>query len=378
MSETHITCHLCPASMSLRFYQDEKNLSNHITNAHFICKRCERNGVLEAFNSHGEYVGHMLTIHHEKVNQTAVFFNTHHNFPVRFVDFQSLSSRPNQSSAHAHHLPATSSCPPATIPAYLDIPTNMRISGRVTGTGNFCRDETDESLQAYFDELNGGTSSSTRARKVAGVLSGQAANELFPPLASESSSKAKANSSTSSSTYHPMSIVPTIQQQESKRQQELLIEIQRQEELEQRRLKRHEMLAEAFEIASTASSMRQLVLDMGLSKNYADVTSTQQYIEVLSMPLYPTAALDWSRANENMKELLGIEKKLVELLGNKSMESIQLKTGMNPAARSIAQLLSKYYLVNSYEYSSPRGKYISLGKYLILLSIFAFADDVFC
>lgn len=62
MNETHMTCHMCPTSMSQRYYKDSVSLNIHISNSHIICKHCERNGDLAAFTSHGAFCAHMSEV----------------------------------------------------------------------------------------------------------------------------------------------------------------------------------------------------------------------------------------------------------------------------------------------------------------------------
>lgn len=180
----------------------------------------------------------------------------------------------------------------------------MKISGRVTGTGNFYCDENEESLQAFIDESSATNSYKSKTSKKTSLPT-RNMEELFPPLQA-SAEPSSLSSMKSTSSLHPMSIVPTIQQSEAKKRQEMELQQRRLQELESRRSKREESLAEAFGVSS-ASSLPQLITDLGLSTSYAAAASTQHYIHILHTPLYPSTLVTWAAGNQ--KEVISVEKR---------------------------------------------------------------------
>lgn len=366
LRKDHMSCHLCPAAMQHRFYKDINSLSTHINEHHFLCPHCELEGNLSGFNNHTEFVSHLQIIHgvNKDLNKLLLAFQqkTSNKFPnnntqisATYFDFSTMTTTNSQAQT-------SSLTPPAQAPAlaYGSVPRNMKIAGRVTSTGRFIRDSSDERMQACIDESHA-THASITAKSFAKVtnatLHDNKMKELhaqeFPDLGLASSSRASA---------HPMSMVKSLQQSDAiKRSNNFEKEKCMQEDMSKRQ-SRAELLAEAFGVKiPTFDHLLQYVIkagEVGASAN-AGASGAQFYSQMFKMPLYPSALLSWGR--NNRKDLLVIEKRLHLAIADKDANSLQLKPMQHPS-RTIMHALAIYYGMNSFEFEKEPKRYVSLVK----------------
>ena len=418
MKREHQSCHLCPTSYQFRFYPSVDELRVHLHTEHFVCNICEKaslNGVEgpgvfgSSFRHHGEYSTHMQSMHGIKNHSMTLGFQIGYERDGRvrereggrgkgrkastqlsFLDLDMTSADPNRANSsqainsqqgqsngggHGHVRDANSEAASvnegvtsearrrqlfhlqtsAAIAAAPLVPPHMRVAGRVIA-GRFQRDADDDNLQAAADELAlvaaAGGSRAPFTGGPDGGWSGRTINSLnmnraFPALSAASSATKKGEIEESGlhSGRHPMSLVSGIQRDAAAKR--ALEEEQRVKmaEVENRRLRRNELMADGLGLNNVAASAM-------------DASATLDPSE-LRRPLFPPTLLNW--AKNNKVELQKLEKKMFDLISDKSSNSSQLKA-MGPSSRNAVHGLSRYYFLNSYEYDPEPRRYISLVK----------------
>lgn len=365
MRDKHITCHLCPQEFDHRYYINQDSLEYHISENHMVCYKCEKLGLLAAFNSHTAYRDHMYDVHSDIININDIFLINRK--PLRSVPtsrhrMNYIDMRRNQ--VHVNHSNTfeilesdnglrNSNQSLSRIQAQLvtstNIPVNMQIAGRVTGSGRFARDSSDENMQQYIDE------SRRKSNWSASLKNSTNLKSSFPSLQQvvSKSSTTPSKKQQISSELHPMSMVATLQKLEADRYKEQLLQQQRVQEAALRRRLRNDALAEAMGIPTFGSLIKAADL-----RSTSDADEIKLY-DLLRTPLYPGTMLNWSK--ENFKLLEQIERKLAEMLASDTINSFQTKP-LSYSNRQVIHALARIYGLNSFEFDYEPNRYVSLVK----------------
>lgn len=250
----------------------------------------------------------------------------------------------------------------AAIAATPLVPAHMRVAGRIVA-GRFQKDSEDDVIQKAADEqalLASASHGTTHHRGPGGWTerssNSSSMNMAFPALSSSVTTAARPKSNDDDQSLkgpapapHPLSLISGIQREAAARraleEEKKSIET----ELEDRRMRRNEMMAGALGVGQHSSSASASAADSGVS---LDPT-------VLRKVLYPPTLLNWARNNKI--ELQKLEKKMLDLIADKKSNSAQLKP-MGASSRNAVHGLSRYYSLNSYEYDPEPRRYVSLVK----------------
>jgi hypothetical protein len=239
----------------------------------------------------------------------------------------------------------------AAISAAPNVPAHMKIAGRIVA-GRFQRHPDDDILQAAADEqraLAAAVNSTTRRGSWAGK-GGQRQNlDLnFPSLSTNAAVRQKEHDGDAQKAAgslfspHPLSLVSGIQREAAAKQAKEREQTIKDQELNDKKFRRNQMIASALGMASLTTA-DDIVFDSN----------------ELQRPLYPSLLLNWARNNK--VELQKLEKKMLELISDKTTNSSQLKP-MGPGTRQIVHGLSRYYSLNSYEFDPEPRRYVSQVK----------------
>eukprot|EP01038_Epipyxis_sp_PR26KG_P014649 gene14649-19680_t len=421
MQSIHFTCHLCPQQMMFRYYRDTKSLDNHLRNEHITCELCDSDATHQSygvsaytFKNYNEFSDHMYGYHGNNRNaniiqyQSRVRRNFNSNYQNdhdanRIVDLDMGSANPfptnnsnngnhrnnifsrqnnnNNNNNNAVTMDGTNSI--------FQIPQNMQIAGRVTGTGRFSKlDKEDVLLQSAIDEANSNMKmrNDKNNKNKNGIIDDESfptlgmnnnnnnmnLSEKYPPPPGLSNNNNRNNINnkkeplndppqappTNNLHIHPLSIINTKIKQKNEMEQKKQKEL---EESELRRIKRNERLLESLLFTSHDESsfasnnnnnrlfIQKILLNIEGMKTEAEIGRV----------LYPPSLVIW--AKNNRVDLLKIEKKMSELINTKYLTSVQLKP-MASSMRTAVHHLARYYNLNSYEFDPEPKRYISLVK----------------
>ena len=422
MQRSHHVCHLCDRRLMFRYYKDLPALREHHRQSHFICSLCDHSAELRssdisyAFRSLDEYLAHMRELHavvetsYRKQSALSSLTASLFSFASRgqatsetaFVDLDVGSANPFQTdsqpaSATSSGLPHYPRLDPQTSAAILLsssapeeaaqlIPANMKIAGKVTGTGRFqSLDSSDLALQQAADLAH-----QRKMQSYAGQLRGSQplslnSTALFPSLSDanqgacedadmifvehgEGDAESLSMKVGGSKAVHPMSLVHQ-QRQRQKEQQEK--EAQAEQETE-KRVSRVLQLAEAFGVSDDfqkmSASLHPVAAPLEINRDefrkylahkLAPVCPSLPPMSQLLSVLYPQDLVLWGRGNKF--ELAKVEKKFAQLLTSQKSSSVNFKP-MDYAHRQLLHVLAKYYRVNSYEYDYEPRRYVSIVR----------------
>ena len=161
LRDTHLTCHHCPARYQFRYYRNMQCLLNHMDQSHFLCKMC--NNIDASFQSHTNYAYHTQEVHGKQINR--IDLSSFQRQPVKssnsstydYIDLQQDSNDDFDSyrtdSRHNDNSTLLPSSSLSSSSSSYRIPSNMRIAGRITGSGHFKKDESDQALDEYVQSL---------------------------------------------------------------------------------------------------------------------------------------------------------------------------------------------------------------------------------
>jgi hypothetical protein len=383
MVDEHHTCHLCPVQYQHRFYDGMYDITKHWRDNHIICDIChpkheklnERDDQISIFGNDRDYCEHMLGVHGVKKKSSGISLGFQigtgsNSNECTYVDLYMSQADPYQRGdangsnsnsnryrniGHSNTIPSNSTL--------TNIPTNMRIAGRVTGAGNFKRDNQDDIIQAAIDE------SQPKSSWNKGNLSLKQGNNIkdFPEMIPSISKDIKVTKFDHSSIEpHPLSLVH-IKLKELEISNRIQLEEKENLKLEEeKKRKRNDALANALGIKQTikysGDDNDTVLLCSICDNNYSilDINTATIYINEIRRPLYPSPLANWS--SRNKIELQKIEKKINVFLEQKSNNSLQFKP-MDSISRNMIHTLSKFYHLNSYEYNDGiKRKYVSFVK----------------
>ena len=220
MRDNHRSCPHCPRRFEFRYYKDEVELKIHVKNAHYICPICD--SLEAAFPSHGLFADHMLAIHGRTVSNRVglgQFLAQEHGI-AQYIDLQTVddndddydgvngfgdfdihpqdhmrSSRRGRSSRNSNSRDDYRLSAVESHRNPLMIPPNMRVAGRVTGTGTFTMDSDCLALEQYCESLQRERGSSSRNNRDIRNMNNE---EAFPSLSSALSESSLADKDESS------------------------------------------------------------------------------------------------------------------------------------------------------------------------------------
>ncbi len=460
LQHKHHICHLCDQNMMFRYYKDLSSLREHHRQVHYICWQCDHNpdmrnsDISYAYRTLEEYCQHMREFH--SINETSYRKgnNSQGNSLFNLFSFGNNGGNNNRSTAQdlvfydldvgsANPFPNTRASTatsnqemkesgdvrlPRIDPSRMMMPTaheaeevanlipaNMKIAGKVTGTGRFQKlNEEDLSLQEAADlahkltyakmmrngnvsqqELLSNLQQSFPSLQVTNTTNDEADVVFIDKLENNESEEGK-NSSTgyftnlsmkvgATKAAHPLSLVgkkpatPNPNDNAAKEEKE-------------KKVSRALLLAEAFGIADNVSKMSETFQQAQLdpSQQHQQIDEYKKYLQgklpadiklpptpssapsFLLFTLYPMDLMIWGKANKF--ELIKIEKKFSQLLTTPKNHSVSLKP-MDYHDRQMMHILAKYYHCNSYEYDYEPKRYVSIVKTAASCSPFMLLSD---
>lgn len=371
MRDRHFSCYLCPASHQHRFYKNIGDLELHFKNSHITCSLCFSESPVGArsycvFRSNQEYRDHMLSEHNinlppNSTNHLKVSFKFNKGgneslssgfageifegepaYLDLFIEDRGHDQRNDRLSRNKSkkdkNRAANSAAYSEALMVQL-IPEHMRVAGRVTGTGLFTRDASDDLLEQHSREIQ--AKRSGYAARVTSNASEVRHDDMFdfPTLVTDRSSP----STGTSAALHPLSLVNQIGAKSAASRAPSTSN----NFSSAARNKRSDAFAEALGIdpkQSLASHFRTPPLF--------------QY-EAISMPLYPSALLTWAVVNKAV--LLKTEKRIAVFMEDKNAASLQLPPMLKEIREGIHDL-ALYYCLTSHEFDREPKRYISLVK----------------
>lgn len=238
------------------------------------------------------------------------------------------------------------------------IPANMKIAGRVTGTGQFKRDASDDAFEEYCRDADNKQESNRPIKMSAQSSADRFYHSTsttpiyhspadFPTLQLLSANSSEANSSRSINqqegppnhksfnSLHPLSLV---NKPVKKNITELSNELQ------------------SGSISSVQKRNEAFALALGLKESSQDNNRLRS--NTYSSPLYPGWLLSWGV--QNKAALVKTESKIEKLLVDRN-SSAQLPPMAKPVREGV-HLLAKYYFLTCQEFDHDPKRYISLVK----------------
>ncbi|RYH31149.1 hypothetical protein EON65_03285 [archaeon] len=381
MNVKHYTCTLCEQSYMFRYYKDIAALREHHHQAHYVCNICHNDSsirnsdIMYAFKLYTEFMYHMKGYHNITDVQRYLVNNNTRKAVSKTAE--ATLSYQDLNMGTASPLPNP---PPVSLPSttYSDsilsqIPANMTVAGRVTGTGRFSAMHSDEAnaLQMMIQDnqrtavLNGAVQqedegqfpslgpNTTTAKPTSRVPQAAAARSAIsavtdpPPPAASTIHE-----------VHPMSVLN--RKPVSKPSSDTADSPVPPAATSKAGIKsRAQMLADALGV-NTDSSVHHP--DSHISYKISQFISKRPRVSLspktLATPLYPEAVLNWARNNKG--ELLRIENKIVAFMQS-SEHSLHFKP-MPIAYRQLLHVYAKYIDCNSYEYDIEPKRYVSFVK----------------
>jgi hypothetical protein len=439
LTRSHFTCHLCDASKMFRYYKDLYSLKDHHRQHHFICSICDSDpeitssDVCCAFRTTTEYHSHMKEMHNmsqaSRINvqlgriQYTINANQQNNQKKKkgndsdnkhgnnnnqkeeelaYFDLDVGSANPFPNSARDPPQTATSSSNNNTNNSFNEafppvLPPNMRVSGKVGGTGRLLPPDASDLL---LQEMSDAAHRKATVRNNLAYATGKVSKQFFPTLADVTPPENKqsaglqkeavtiaisspatvsavsaaahvdtvnsnGNSSDPNSTtntnakLHPMSLVNKIKPSGTNTSSSA----SQVAAAEDRRIARNLALAEAFGIKGDKLSAETLganinhqVYRQSLSQQ---LTAYKLPPTILCAPVFPLEMVQW--AKQHHTELCKVERKIHLLLQDTKQTSVSLKP-MKAYDRMMVHCLAKYYHLQSYEYDYEPQRYVSLVK----------------
>ncbi len=353
----HFSCHLCPSQFQHRYYHKIRDLCHHFKDSHFICEVCHpninaintKNVEFFVFQKKGEYIEHLSLFHgiQKQHGSVKLSFTIGSNVLANYIDLDMSQADPNNTINNSHIYVSNSSTviTDAIQPYMSTIPSNMRIAGRVTGSGIFVKGQDEEELQAALDSV----ALSSKNNKLNNSKSSQPIiddQSQFPALAPTSASK--------KIDIHPMSLINTKPKVKTAQQIAVENELKLNAELEERKKKRNMALAEAFGIERPVDAVAPIESDVLISSEFI-----KHHTVELRRPLFPPNLVTWGKLNN--RDLLQLEKKWSDFLIDPKGTSLNMKP-MDSLIRGYIHCLAKYYHLNSFEYDSEPKRYVSVVK----------------
>lgn len=378
MRTAHFNCHLCPIQYQHRFYKNIAELNKHLIATHYTCSICKiadahsNQCQLISFATHNEYAHHMRDIHSvSNVSKNAHLAISYKSNRSKVDDADNTPYLDlNMNSSDPYRLEISSEFNPSSIPSQIHqiVPPNMRIAGRITGTGRFKRDSTDDEFEKYSEELQKKIDSAQRKSNLSNE------KKDFPEL-----SKGIEGSSGSGVTVHPLSILNSSRAVSIKNAKPTLSD--QTDYVNQKRNSRSVTLANALgleyrlskdslhdntsEVTQLASFSEGFLYGMKCYKQRRQGSNVcledANIDDLLKYTLFPLHLLVW--AKNCRQDMLVTEKKMQELIATPAMSSVQLKPMGRYSRESIVDL-ARYYELNAHEYNLKEKKYISLVKTL--------------
>lgn len=332
MQLDHFTCNLCDSKKMFRYYKNIGALREHHLQMHFVCNICHkdpemrRSDIQYAFKQFTDFSQHLRSMHHlADANRYLVTPVHKTSIETQDLDMGTASPFPRNSASAA---PAPAPVPAAPLTTHYrnsilsNIPSNMTIAGRVSGTGRFAVMDTSEqeAMQTLLDDH--------AHPRAANRITSVGSDQHFPHLSAEDKDAKTIHQ------VHPLSLI------NRKPPAAVVAEAPT-------AVSRKQMLADAFGLSSPACAHHHRLAYLHLSEHY------------LCSCLYPSEAVAWAKRNKG--ELLKIENKLVPFLQSADSNSLQLKP-MAYALRGVVHLYAKYSQLNSYEYDAEPKRYVSLVR----------------
>ena len=413
MQREHITCHLCDSSMMFRYYKNVESLREHHRKDHFVCALCDQaaemraSDISYAYRNFNEFSSHMKDCH--GIRDSSKYLLGSRKFKESqspsnnemFFDLDLGAANPvpviRARAAAAAVSNATTANISASTAARNDlaslIPANMRIAGRVTGTGTFSSTDQDMiALQAAIDASHATAATNAQASSTSSYasrlsqhrsanMSGANLDELFPALAIQANPVVNSNTAQNETTQkqHPLSLVgkkPLIAPSSasgatSNRPDDL-------------RITRNIQLAEAFGLVNNEDDEyggQYVAGQFGILRRILrtsdglgiPITSTVYQNRVRNalgdLKIYPASSLfnflfpiellQW--AKKQRLELLKVERKIANVLTSPNEDSVNLKP-MEYSDRVAIHCLAKYYHFFSTEFDAEPKRYVCLTK----------------
>ena len=388
LSRDHFSCFLCERDgMQFQYFAEYKDVEEHFRTDHFLCEDPVCLGKrFVAFANDIDYLAHCRQHHPfattSQVGPVTLGFHfgsgggrreghggdsdrdrrrprDRNQPPATSSSFSPFGSQMQQAPTHTHstltsseedmerrrqlshlHTVAAISSESAAIPK------NMKVAGRIVG-GRFVRDRNDDVATPTPTQI---TTSTHMAPPPPPSITipppapriNYAPNTSFPQLSSTVKPTTEVVRSDSSTTPHPLSLVQQKQREAATKRVAELEQKAIEAELEEKRLARSKMMANAFGLTVTSA-------ELGSGSNR----------DIFNTPLYPPMLVSW--AKKYRPELLKLEKKIVELFADKRLSSIQLKSMPQPI-RVAVHGVARQVVLNSYEYDPEPKRYISLVK----------------
>lgn len=352
----HFSCHLCPIQFQHRYYHKIRDLCHHFKDSHFMCEVChpninaisKNNTEFYVFQKKSDYIEHLSLFHGIQRQQSSIklSFTIGSNTLANFIDLDMSQADPNNSSSSNSYVSNTISMAQDAIQPYMStIPSNMRIAGKVTGSGTFVKGQDEDELQAALDSV----ASSTKTNR------GKNSSSSKPIIDDQSQFPALAPTTTSKKTdIHPMSLINAKPKVKTAQQIATENELKLSAELEERKKKRNMALAEAFGVQRPVDIALPIESDVLVSTEFI-----KQHTVELRRPLFPPNLVTWGKLNN--RDLLQLEKKWSDFLVDPKGTSLNMKP-MDSLIRGYIHCLAKYYHLNSFEYDSEPKRYVSLVK----------------
>ncbi len=352
----HFSCHLCPSQFQHRYYHKIRDLCHHFKENHFMCEVChpninainKNNVEFYVFQKKSEYIEHLSLFHGIQRQQSSIklSFTIGSNVLANYIDLDMSQADPNNNSSSNVYVSNSSNMVPDAIQPYMStIPSNMRIAGKVTGSGTFVKGQEEDELQAALDSV----ALSTKTNR------GKSSSSSKPIIDDQSQFPALAPTTTSKKTdIHPMSLINTKPKVKTAQQIAIENELKLCAELEERKKKRNMALAEAFGVQRPVDIALPIESDVLVSTEFI-----QQHTVELRRPLFPPNLVAWGKLNN--RDLLQLEKKWSDFLSDPKGTSLNMKP-MDSLIRGYIHCLAKYYHLNSFEYDSEPKRYVSLVK----------------
>jgi hypothetical protein len=466
LQAAHHNCHLCDAKMMFRYYKDLNSLRDHHRTVHFVCSLCDGNPEMRnsdisyAFRTLEDYCFHMKDIHSivetnyrgrqgasstfSSLTASLFSFGGRHqpDNANAFFDLDVGSANPfpqtqyeegKESSSSSTGLPRFPALETVHIhgempPPEQLIPANMKIAGKVTGSGVMLNsldkadlalqeaaDQAHQRQQVYLNRVKRGTppgfpdqnSAAFPTLSDSHAGNNQVSDDLDIIFIDKEGGTEEMNMKVGGSaqqTIHPMSLI----HQQKEKQKEIKEKESLQDKENEKKLSRVLQLAEAFGLQDDTKRMSESLslfaaasttsqFDYELKKEeykkylFHKLTSPSQHqIHIAVNPslviltLYPMDLMIW--AKNNKFELNKIEKKFFQLLTSEGEKKTNFSINFKPMPyheRQVLHNLAKYYHCNSFEYDFEPNRYVSVVKtresrfpWMILSEAMAFSPSV--
>jgi len=425
MRAQHLTCSLCRSTAPIvRYYSEETVLWEHIQRDHVTCPLCFEGMGRDVRAAQPYSSGHDLTSHMRVQHSYTSTLGRSPRKTLTYLDMDpsqpdpyNIGSRDKRHTNDGHRNSAQSSSASQTSPSTTLIPANMRIAGRVTGTGNFRRDAADDALERHSSEAH-----ARSRRKAASAL--QSMNDDFPEL--ESSLAVTAITAPVPAHTYSMAArgggsggggrrgIGTASEMEGEVSHEDTSELSSSPVLNEESSRKKESSGKSAPtknigerrsrpqtgVTSLSAQLKSMglgasVQGVGRKHTETSLSEREKMLErekkerrtkmladafgvfgseeekrekdevsgatdrLLHRPLYSSSLLIWGKKQKTI--LTKVERKLNELLVDGSLTSVSLSP-METADRRCVHLLCRNYKLNSYVYEADRKKYVSVVK----------------